>query len=73
MERILIERRKLFEQIADRTPRMGIESFLAVVSYGAMPPAEAERNLRCFASEVRPKLQALPGAGLNHLVAVGAR
>ena len=63
---------EVLEQIAERAPRLGIESFLAVVSYGAMPPAEAERNLRCFASEVRPKLQALPGAGLSVATAAGA-
>ena len=56
---------EVFEQIADLAPRLGIESFLAVASYGTMAPAEAERNLRCFASDVRPRLQALPGAGLN--------
>jgi alkanesulfonate monooxygenase SsuD/methylene tetrahydromethanopterin reductase-like flavin-dependent oxidoreductase (luciferase family) len=60
---------EVLDQIAERAPRLGIESFLAVVSYGAMPPEEAERNLRCFAAEVRPKLQALPGAGLNHVLA----
>jgi hypothetical protein len=56
---------EVVEQIADLGPRLGIESFLAVASYGTMPPAEAERNLRCFAEHVRPQLQARPGAGLN--------
>lgn len=56
---------EVFEQIADLAPRLGVESFLAVASYGAMPPAEAERNLRCFATDVRPRLQAAPGVGLN--------
>jgi hypothetical protein len=46
-------------------PRLGIESFLAVVSYGTMPHAEAERNLRCFATGVLPRLRALPGAGVD--------
>jgi alkanesulfonate monooxygenase SsuD/methylene tetrahydromethanopterin reductase-like flavin-dependent oxidoreductase (luciferase family) len=57
------------DQIAERAPRLGIESFLAVVSYGAMPPEEAERNLRCFAEHVMPKLQAMPGDGLNRVLA----
>jgi alkanesulfonate monooxygenase SsuD/methylene tetrahydromethanopterin reductase-like flavin-dependent oxidoreductase (luciferase family) len=61
---------EVFEQIAERAPRMNIESFLAVVSYGSMPPAEAERNLRCFSDAVRPKLQALPGAGVGRALAI---
>jgi alkanesulfonate monooxygenase SsuD/methylene tetrahydromethanopterin reductase-like flavin-dependent oxidoreductase (luciferase family) len=59
---------EVVDQIAERAPRLGIESFLAVCSYGAMPPAEAERNLRCFAERVMPKLQALPGDGLNRVL-----
>jgi alkanesulfonate monooxygenase SsuD/methylene tetrahydromethanopterin reductase-like flavin-dependent oxidoreductase (luciferase family) len=53
------------QQIADMAPRLGIESFLAVVSYGTMPHAEAERNLRCFANGVLPRLRALPGLGVD--------
>jgi alkanesulfonate monooxygenase SsuD/methylene tetrahydromethanopterin reductase-like flavin-dependent oxidoreductase (luciferase family) len=56
---------EVVEQIAERGPRLDIETFLAVVSYGAMPPAEADRNLRCFAERVMPKLQALPGVGVS--------
>jgi alkanesulfonate monooxygenase SsuD/methylene tetrahydromethanopterin reductase-like flavin-dependent oxidoreductase (luciferase family) len=56
---------EVFAQIADLAPRLRFESFLAVSSYGMMPPAEAQRNLRCFAAEVRPRLQALPGVGLD--------
>jgi alkanesulfonate monooxygenase SsuD/methylene tetrahydromethanopterin reductase-like flavin-dependent oxidoreductase (luciferase family) len=53
------------EQIAERAPRLGVESFLAVCSYGTMPPEEAERNLRCFAADVLPQLQQVHGAGLS--------
>lgn len=53
------------EQIADMAPRLRVETFLAVSSYGTMPPAEAERNLRCFATGVLPRLAALPGAGIG--------
>ena len=56
---------EVLEQISDLAPRLGIESFLAVASYGTMPPTEAERNLRCFAEHVRPRLQARPGSGLS--------
>jgi alkanesulfonate monooxygenase SsuD/methylene tetrahydromethanopterin reductase-like flavin-dependent oxidoreductase (luciferase family) len=59
---------EVIEQIAERGPRLNIETFLAVVSYGPMPAAEAERNLRCFAENVMPKLQALPGAGVSALL-----
>jgi alkanesulfonate monooxygenase SsuD/methylene tetrahydromethanopterin reductase-like flavin-dependent oxidoreductase (luciferase family) len=53
------------EQIADMAPRLSIESFLAVSSYGTMPAGEAERNLRCFAAGVLPILQGLPGVGID--------
>ena len=56
---------EVVEQIADMAPRLGVESFLAVVSYGTMPHDEAERNLRCFASDVLPQLTALPGGGID--------
>jgi hypothetical protein len=53
------------EQIADMAPRLRIESFLTVASYGAMPKGEAERNLRCFAEGVLPTLRGLPGIGID--------
>jgi alkanesulfonate monooxygenase SsuD/methylene tetrahydromethanopterin reductase-like flavin-dependent oxidoreductase (luciferase family) len=53
------------EQIAEMAPRLGIESFLAVSSYGTMPKSEAERNLRCFAEGVLPTLRGLPGIGIG--------
>ena len=56
---------EVFEQIADLAPQLNVESFLAVASYGTMPPAEAQRNLRCFAADVMPNLRALPGAGVT--------
>jgi alkanesulfonate monooxygenase SsuD/methylene tetrahydromethanopterin reductase-like flavin-dependent oxidoreductase (luciferase family) len=47
------------EQILDVRSRIGNETFLVVASYGTMEPDEAERNLRCFATHVRPQLQAI--------------
>ena len=42
--------------------KAGADSFVCVPSYAAMPPAEAERNLRLFADKVKPELQKLPPA-----------
>jgi alkanesulfonate monooxygenase SsuD/methylene tetrahydromethanopterin reductase-like flavin-dependent oxidoreductase (luciferase family) len=56
---------EVVEQIADIAPRLGIESFLAVVSYGTMDHDESARNMRCFADDVLPRLAALPGDGLD--------
>jgi alkanesulfonate monooxygenase SsuD/methylene tetrahydromethanopterin reductase-like flavin-dependent oxidoreductase (luciferase family) len=58
-------------QIADLAPTLGIETFLAVVSYGTMPHAEAERNLRCFATDVMPRVRSLPGAGVPSVALAG--
>lgn len=58
---------EVVEQIADLAPRLGVESFLAVASYGSMSAAEAQRNVRCFASDVLPVLRERPGVGLNAL------
>jgi alkanesulfonate monooxygenase SsuD/methylene tetrahydromethanopterin reductase-like flavin-dependent oxidoreductase (luciferase family) len=63
---------EVVEQIADIAPRLGIESFLAVVSYGTMDHAESERNMRCFASDVLPRLSALPGRGIDAAVTATA-
>ena len=43
--------------IVNNCERIGAEAYIGVFSYAAMPPAEAERNLRCFATEVMPRLQ----------------
>jgi len=45
------------DRIRKTGDRMGSEHFSCVFSYAGMPYAEAERNLRQFASEVMPKLQ----------------
>jgi alkanesulfonate monooxygenase SsuD/methylene tetrahydromethanopterin reductase-like flavin-dependent oxidoreductase (luciferase family) len=45
------------EQIYTMQDLVGLDHFSAVFSYGGMPNAEAERNLRLFAAEVLPKLQ----------------
>jgi alkanesulfonate monooxygenase SsuD/methylene tetrahydromethanopterin reductase-like flavin-dependent oxidoreductase (luciferase family) len=50
-----------YERIVNTRNMVGNDSFVAVFSYGGMPPDEAERNLRLFASDVMPELQRLPG------------
>jgi alkanesulfonate monooxygenase SsuD/methylene tetrahydromethanopterin reductase-like flavin-dependent oxidoreductase (luciferase family) len=52
-----------YAKILDVRERVGNEHFIGVFSYAGMPWAEAERNRRLFAREVRPELQKLaPGA-----------
>jgi alkanesulfonate monooxygenase SsuD/methylene tetrahydromethanopterin reductase-like flavin-dependent oxidoreductase (luciferase family) len=52
-----------YAKILDVRERVGNEHFIGVFSYAGMPWAEAERNMRLFAREVRPELQKLaPGA-----------
>ncbi len=41
--------------------RVGNDHYVGVFSYAGMPPAEAERNMRLFATEVMPALQKLEG------------
>jgi hypothetical protein len=36
---------------------VGNDTLMAVCSYGDMAPAEAERNLRLFASDVMPQVK----------------
>jgi len=48
-----------YDRILDVRRRVGNNHFVGVFSYAGMPPAEAERNMRLFASEVMPALQAL--------------
>jgi alkanesulfonate monooxygenase SsuD/methylene tetrahydromethanopterin reductase-like flavin-dependent oxidoreductase (luciferase family) len=45
------------EQIFTMKEKVGLNHFIAVFSYGGMPPELAERNMRLFASEVMPALQ----------------
>ena len=47
-----------FEKIMNVRSMVGAESFVSVCSYADMPADEAERNLRLFASKVKPRLQA---------------
>ena len=47
------------ERIQKTADRMGSDTFTNVFSYAGMPYDEAERNLRLFAREVVPKIQAL--------------
>jgi alkanesulfonate monooxygenase SsuD/methylene tetrahydromethanopterin reductase-like flavin-dependent oxidoreductase (luciferase family) len=50
--------KQCFEKIMDIRSMVGNDTFLSVCSYADMPIDEAERNLRLFASEIKPKLQA---------------
>ena len=45
------------EKIADIHHRVGNDHFVGVFAYAGMPPAEAERNLRLFASDVMPEIR----------------
>ena len=47
-----------YEKIMDIRSMVGNDTFLAVASYADMPIDEAERNLRLFAKEIKPRLQA---------------
>ncbi len=48
-----------YDKILDIRRRVGNDHFVGAFSYAGMPPAEAERNMRLFAKEVMPALQAL--------------
>jgi alkanesulfonate monooxygenase SsuD/methylene tetrahydromethanopterin reductase-like flavin-dependent oxidoreductase (luciferase family) len=48
-----------YERIVDIRRRVGNDHFVGVFSYAGMPPSSAERNIRLFATEVMPALQAL--------------
>src|SRR4030095_1901779 len=48
-----------YEKILDVPRRVATDHFVGVFSYAGMPPAEAERNLRLFATEIMPALQRL--------------
>lgn len=63
------------ERIADIRRRVGCEQFNAVFSYAGMPAAEAERNMRLFASAVMPELQRLaplPRVAAEHTTGAAA-
>ena len=46
-----------YDKIVDFSTRTGAGSFNGVFSYAGMPWAEAERNIRLFASDVLPRLK----------------
>jgi alkanesulfonate monooxygenase SsuD/methylene tetrahydromethanopterin reductase-like flavin-dependent oxidoreductase (luciferase family) len=48
-----------FEKVMDIRSMVGNDTFVAVPAYADMPIDEAERNLRLFASAVKPRLQAV--------------
>ena len=48
-----------YEKILDVRGKVGCETVIGVFSYSGMEYADAERNLRLFASEVKPRLQSL--------------
>jgi len=45
-----------YDKIMDIRRRVGNDHYVGVFSYAGMPPDEAERNMRLFASEVLPAL-----------------
>jgi alkanesulfonate monooxygenase SsuD/methylene tetrahydromethanopterin reductase-like flavin-dependent oxidoreductase (luciferase family) len=45
-----------YEKIIDVQKRIGGRTFNGIFSFAGMPSAEAERNLRLFAEQVRPEL-----------------
>ncbi len=51
-----------YEKIVDIRRRVGHDHYVGVFSYAGMPWDEAERNIRLFARDVRPALQALDRA-----------
>jgi alkanesulfonate monooxygenase SsuD/methylene tetrahydromethanopterin reductase-like flavin-dependent oxidoreductase (luciferase family) len=57
------------EKILDIRRRTGCETYVGVFSYAGMPLAEAERNMRLFASRVMPRLQALGASEPAHAAA----
>src|SRR5262245_39976555 len=48
-----------YEKICDIRRRVGNDHYVGVFSFAGMPAEEAERNIRLFAAEVMPALQAL--------------
>ncbi len=48
------------DTIVSNAERIGAEAFVGVFSYAGMPYDEAERNMKCFASAVMPRLQDIP-------------
>jgi len=48
-----------YDKILDVRRRVGNDHFVGVFSYAGMPAAEAERNMRLFATDVMPALQRL--------------
>jgi alkanesulfonate monooxygenase SsuD/methylene tetrahydromethanopterin reductase-like flavin-dependent oxidoreductase (luciferase family) len=46
------------DTIVRNVERIGAEAYVGIFSYAGMPWEEAERNLRCFAAEVMPRLKA---------------
>jgi alkanesulfonate monooxygenase SsuD/methylene tetrahydromethanopterin reductase-like flavin-dependent oxidoreductase (luciferase family) len=58
-----------YETIAGNAARIGAEAFVGVFSYAGMPWDEAERNMRCFADNVMPRLKSLPVSGATRWAA----
>jgi alkanesulfonate monooxygenase SsuD/methylene tetrahydromethanopterin reductase-like flavin-dependent oxidoreductase (luciferase family) len=49
-----------YEKVLAIRSMVGNETFVGVFAYGDLPIEEAERNMRLFAAEVKPRLQSLP-------------
>jgi alkanesulfonate monooxygenase SsuD/methylene tetrahydromethanopterin reductase-like flavin-dependent oxidoreductase (luciferase family) len=52
-----------YETIVKNAQRIGAEAYIGIFSYAGMPWSEAERNLKCFAKDVMPRLQKLKMSG----------
>jgi alkanesulfonate monooxygenase SsuD/methylene tetrahydromethanopterin reductase-like flavin-dependent oxidoreductase (luciferase family) len=48
-----------YDKILEVQGRIGNDTFVGVFSYAGMPADEAQRNMRLFAEQVAPRLQAL--------------
>lgn len=46
-----------YDTIVSNVERIGAEAYIGVFSYAGMPWAEAERNMKLFASDVMPRLK----------------
>lgn len=55
----------IYEKIIATRKLIGCDTFSGVFSYAGMSPAEAERNMRLFASDVMPELKKIPKLDTN--------
>lgn len=61
-----------FEQIMEIRRKFGMNHFVGVFAYGAMPYPEAERSMRLFANRVLPRLKQVPDIDLRDIQPLSA-